>query len=202
VNGKISLVRKLLFTVIFLILASVSSLADRKLSVAETILVAVQKQAAHQHKGIFLIFSAAWSGPCKRLDMFLAAPANREIIDKYFVVARLNVAEQYGGDPKLNTPGAEKLFVKYGGPGNDVPFVALLNTRAELIVNSNRPVGEDKVETIGYPDEPLQILWFTTMLKKAAPTMSESEAQAVSDWLKKSAIHHEKPEHHRMPRSS
>jgi hypothetical protein len=202
VNGRITLVRKILFTAIFIILASVSCLADRKLSVAETILAAAQKQATRQHKGIFLIFSAAWSGPCKRLDMFLDVPANRSIIEKYFVITRLNVAEQYGGDPKLNTPGGEKLFVKFGGPGNDVPFVVLLNSKAELIVNSNRPVGEDKGETIGYPDEPLQILWFMTMLKKAAPTMSESEAQTVTDWLKKSAIHHEKPEHRRLPKSS
>ncbi len=193
--------RKPLLTLIFFVLACLCCKADRKLTVAETVLTAAQKQAKHDHKGIFLVFSAAWSTPCKRLDTFLDVPANRSVIEKYFVVTRLSVAEQYGGNPKLNTPGADKLFSRFGGPGNNVPFVVLLDNKGELIVNSNRPISEDKLDNIGYPDQPLEILWFMTMLRKAAPTMSESEAQTVTDWLKKSAVHHEKPEPHRLPSS-
>src|ERR1700686_4243521 len=114
-SGKITPVRKPGFILIFIILACLSCAADRKLSVAETILAAAQKQAAHQHKGIFLIFGGSWSGPCKELDMFLEAPANHSVIEKYFVVTRLNVAEQYGGNPKLNTPGGDKLLAGFGG---------------------------------------------------------------------------------------
>ena len=194
--------RKPVFTFIFIVLVCLYSRADRKLTVAETILTAAQKQAKHDHKGIFLVFGASWCTPCKRLDGVLDAPANRSVIEKYFVVTRLSVAEQYGGNPKLNTPGGDKLFSRFGGPGNNVPFVVLLDHKGELIVNSNRPISEDKLDNIGYPDQPLEILWFMTMLKKAAPVMSDSEVQTVTDWLKKSAKEHPKPEPRRLPKSS
>ena len=194
--------RKLAFILIFSLVTSLYCGADRKLTVAETVLEAAQKKAKKEHKGIFLVFGASWCGPCKRLDMFLNEPTNRSVIEKYFVVTRLTVAEQYGGNPKLNTPGGEKLFARFGGPGNSVPFVVLLNSKADLIVNSNRPIGNDKLDNIGYPEEPLEILWFVSMLKEAAPAMSDTETQTVGEWLKKSASHHPKPEMRRLPSSS
>jgi thiol-disulfide isomerase/thioredoxin len=194
-------VRKLAFILIFSILPCLYCSAERKLTVAETILAAAQKQAKHEHKGIFLIFGASWCGPCKRLDAFLNEPTNRSVIEKYFIVTRLTVAEQYGGNPKLNTPGGDKLFTQFGGPGNSVPFLVLLNNKANLITNSNRPIGNDKIDNIGYPDEPLEILWFVSMLKQAAPAMSDSEEKTLGEWLKKSASHQPKPEHRRLPSS-
>ncbi len=184
-----------------MLLACLACTAERKLSVAETILAAAQKKAAKEHKGIFLVFEASWNTPCKRFDTFLETPANRSVIEKYFVITRLTVAEQYGGNPKLNTPGGDKLLAGFGGPADNVPFLVLLDGKAHPIVNSNRPVGDDKVDNIGYPQQQLEILWFMTMLKKAAPTISDSESQSVADWLKKSAVHRQKPEPRRLPSS-
>jgi thiol-disulfide isomerase/thioredoxin len=193
--------RKITLALIFILATCLCSRADKKLTVAETILATAQKQAKHEHKGIFLIFGASWCGPCKKLDAFLNEPANRSVIDKYFIVTRLTVAEQYGGNPKLNTPGGDKLFTQFGGPGNSVPFLVLLNSKADLVTNSNRPIGNDKIDNIGYPDEPLEILWFVSMLKQAAPEMSDTEEQTLGEWLKKSANHQPKPGHRRLPSS-
>jgi hypothetical protein len=163
--------------------------SDHKLSEAERVLFVAQKQAALQHKRIFLIFGSSWGLPCVQLEKFLETPANRSVIDKYFIVTRLNVAEQYGGNPKLNTPGGDKLFASFGGQADRVPFVVLLDEKASPIITSNRPIGDNKVDNIAYPDRPEEILWFMAMLKRAAPSLSGDEAQVMGTWLRQSSRH-------------
>ena len=177
-------------TVLFLVLlACCCGNAQRKPTEAEKILGTAQKQAAAEHKAVFLIFGASWCGPCKRLERFLGVPANRQVIEKYFVTAHLSVAEEYGGNPARNTPGADKLFTNLGGPPGEVPFLVMLDETGSPIVNSNRPEGR-KTENIGYPEEPEEISWFMTMLRKAAPAISSDEAQTMESSLQKLAKGH------------
>jgi len=105
--------------------------------------------------------------------------------DGYFVIARLTVAEELGGNPQLNSPGAEKLILKLGGVLGSVPFVAFLDPNGELIINSCRPV-KNKADggNIGYPDEPGEIDWFLSMLKKGAPALTLEDARVIEKLLR------------------
>lgn len=153
---------------------------------AEEVLAQARVQAAEQHKNIFLIFGASWCGYCRKLDALLARPEVSPIIARHFVIARLSVSEEYRQvNPRPNSPGAEELVSKLGGPKGPVPFFALLDPNGELIINSCRPV-KDKAdgENIGFPVEPVEIDWFMTMLRKGAPDLTAEDARQIENSLR------------------
>ena len=74
---------------------------------------------------------------------------------------------------------------KLGGRNAGLPFFAFVDTKGELIVNAKRPTpGESDGRNIGHPFAPEEIVWFMKMLNKAAPKMTEAEAQKIESWLK------------------
>ena len=74
---------------------------------------------------------------------------------------------------------------KLGGRNVGLPFFAFVDSKGELIVNSKRPTGsESDGRNIGHPYAPEEIAWFMKMLVKAAPKMTEAEAQKIESWLK------------------
>ncbi len=174
------------FGLMLVLMFAVPSLAAESPTSAEEVLAQARAQAAEQHKTIFLIFSASWCGYCRKLDAFLARPEVNPIITRHFVIARLSVSEEYRRvNPQPNSPGAEELDLKLGGPKGPVPFFALLDPRGELIINSCRPV-KDKAagENIGFPIEPDEIDWFMTMLRKGAPGLTVNEARVIENSLR------------------
>jgi thiol-disulfide isomerase/thioredoxin len=146
--------------------------------------------AAQQNKLIFLIFGASWCGPCHRLDAFLAAPETLPIVQKYFVVAKLNVDEKKGEHPELESPGAQELRAKLGGEGAGVPFVVFVDATGEPLVNSIRLVNGHAKGNVGYPAEPEEIQWFMAMLKTAVPSITDGESHAIEEWLEKAQRSH------------
>jgi thiol-disulfide isomerase/thioredoxin len=183
--------RKIRLGVALMLLVTASSLAAQDPPSAERVLADAKAQAAQQHKNIFLIFRASWCEPCKQLEAFIETPEIGSILKKHFVIARVSIGEEYGDNPRLNSPGGGKLLVEVGGAtGGEggVPFIVLLDAKRKFIASSNRPVkGKAQVEGIGYPTEPEEIDWFMTMLKKGAPSLTKDDAQVVEDWLRKGA---------------
>ncbi len=147
---------------------------------ADAVLAEARAQAEQQHKNIFLIFGASWCSACHDLEAFLDQPQIQPVIAKYFVVVRLTTAEEFGGNPKLNNPGADKLIPKMGGVWGSLPFFAFLDAKGDLIINSRRPMkkkGEDG--NIGFPTQPQEIDWFMNMLRRGAPSLSADEARTI-----------------------
>jgi thiol-disulfide isomerase/thioredoxin len=183
--------RKIRLGVALMLLVTASSLAAQDPPSAERVLADAKAQAAQQHKNIFLIFRASWCEPCKQLEAFIETPEIGSILKKHFVIARVSIGEEYGDNPRLNSPGGGKLLVEVGGAtGGEggVPFIVLLDAKRRFIASSNRPVkGKAGVEGIGYPTEPEEIDWFMTMLKKGAPSLTKDDAQVVEEWLRKGA---------------
>jgi thioredoxin-related protein len=170
-----------------------SVLFAQKPTPADQVLKNAKAQAAQEHKLILVVFTASWCGPCHQFDDFLSAPETRQILEKYFVTAKLHVAERLGKRPELDSPGGEELDVKLGGANAEgqiagVPFIVFLDARGKPIVNSNRPVaGHAGGENIGYPSEPEEIDWFMAMLKKAVPMMTADESRTIDEWLRKAS---------------
>jgi thiol-disulfide isomerase/thioredoxin len=146
---------------------------------ASEVMAAAEAQATAQHKNIFLIFHASWCTYCRQLDTFLAAPENRGVVDKYFVVVHLTIQE-YGAKASLNHPGGIEVRDAVGGKNTALPFFAFLDSRGTLIVNTINSRGVN----IGYPDAPEEIDWFLVMLKKAVPAMTHEEAATLETWLR------------------
>jgi hypothetical protein len=149
---------------------------------AEMILDDAKAQAALSDRAVLAIFHASWCGWCEHFDRFLDSGKNKPIIDKYFVTAHFRVLE-HGGNAIYNTPKADALFTRLGGPSG-LPFFAFLTSKGDLIVNSKRlsDNGERGVN-IGFPSKPDEIDWFMTMIGKAAPQMTAEEAAILEKSL-------------------
>jgi len=82
---------------------------------------------------------------------------------------------------QLENAGGMGVLRKAGGDNAGLPFLAFLNAKGELIINSKR----DGHDNIGYPYQPEEVAWFMTMLGKAATDMTESERQVIENYLRK-----------------
>jgi thiol-disulfide isomerase/thioredoxin len=183
---------------IVLLMIAVAAAAAQKLPKAEEILKDAKLKAADKNKAIYLIFGASWCEACHQLDSFLGAPAVAVIFDKYFIIAKVSVGEAAAGHPAWDNPGSDSLMMKYGGVTASgeagLPFIALLDQKAKLIVNSNNPKkGKNADAGTGFPTEPAEIDWFLSMLKKAAPAITEDETRTIQEGLKKAAAESSAP---------
>ncbi len=172
-----------------LLLCATLVFAAPKLPKAEQVLADAENKAGEQHKTIFLVFGASWCETCHELDKFLDAPEIHPILDKYFVIAKLSVAEEADGKPQLNNPGGEQLMGKFGGVGAggaiSLPFIVVVSPKGIPLINSKRPVpGKREGADIDYPPSPEDARWCMTMLKKGAPEMTAEESQTISEWLR------------------
>ena len=104
-------------------------------------------------------------------------------MEKYFVPVHFTVQERKE-KKALETPGGDELMKTLGGPAG-LPYLAFLNEKGELIINSMRPVeGGKSPENIGHPDKPEEVDWFMAMVAKAAPSMTRDEAATLEKWLR------------------
>lgn len=180
--------RKACFATILLVLSVCvpAFAADKPLS-ADQILSKAKSQATEQHKNIFVIFQASWCADCHQLDAFLSAPEIQPIFAKHYVIARINVAEENGGNVALNNPGGLNLLIKFGGVGprgdTAIPFVSILSEKGKLIITSSPP--GHAPGGIGYPTTSADIDWFMTMLSKGSSPLAADDQQIVRNWLVK-----------------
>ena len=93
--------------------------------------------------------------------------------------------QEQAGSKERNTPGAEEVLARVGGPSG-LPFIAFLDGQGKLIVNSMQPSGADGKPggNIGHPFQPSEIDWFLIMLRKGAPRMTPQESSAIEKWLR------------------
>jgi thioredoxin-related protein len=157
---------------------------------AVRVLATAKAAAVEQHRNIFLVFGASWCAPCREMEVFMKDREIRPILEKYFVIADLNIQEERGKHPELNSPGAEKLVAEFGGESGGVPFIVFLDEQGQLLINSNRPsTGKPNGENIGYPALPVEIDWFMTMLQKTLPTLTKPDARTIENWLRRASAH-------------
>jgi thiol-disulfide isomerase/thioredoxin len=179
-------------SVALVLLISTPAFASQAPHKAEETLKTAKLKAAAENKAILLIFGASWCEACHQLDSFLGLPEIAPIFDKYFVIARITFGEAAAGHPEWDDPGSDTLLIKYGavyaGGTVDLPFMALLDAKAKLIVNSNRAVKGDSTTTgIGFPSEAADMRFFLGMLQKAAPNLTEAEAHKIQEGLQKAS---------------
>ena len=150
--------RRFLTLMILLSMHGITAVCAEEPPGADQVLASAKAQATEQHKDIFLVFRASWCQPCKELETFLEDSEVRPILEKYFVIAALNVEESRGKHPELENPGAEKLVSDFGDASGGVPFIVFLDEQGQLLVNSNRPAkGKPNGENVGYPAVPKEI---------------------------------------------
>jgi thiol:disulfide interchange protein len=151
------------------------------LPAAQDVMAHAEAKAAAEHKNILLTFSASWCGPCKMFERFLQDPTIHPIMDKSFVMDRLDVGERPTDTKHADSPGGEALMASLGGKNVGYPFIVMLDPAGKPIVDSLRTGKPDS--NVGYPALPIEVDWFMQMLQKAAPSLSPQETATIHAWL-------------------
>jgi len=151
---------------------------------AKYILKAALVEAQSSKKNVFLIFHATWCVWCKRLETALENPEIKPIIDRNYVIARLDLKERGEKIQTHENTGGKEILAKFGGSKSGLPFIVFLNKKGKMIANSNVMPNN---QNIGYPGTKEEIAAFIKLLKQTAPHMTDKQRTVISKYLKKSA---------------
>ena len=151
---------------------------------AQNILKAAIAEGRSSKKNIFLIFHATWCVWCKRLETALENPEIKPILDKNYIIARLDVKERGEKIQTHECPGGNELLTKFGGSKSGLPFIVFLNKKGKMIANSNVM---PKNQNIGYPGSKEEIAAFMKLLRQTAPRITDKEHNRISKYLEKNA---------------
>ena len=173
--------RNLLLTAALLATAGIATAQAPALPPAQDVMTKAEARASAEHKNILLTFSASWCGPCKMFERFLEDPAIHPIMDKAFVMDRLDVGEHPSDTKHADSPGGEDLLASLGGKNTGYPYIVMVTPAGKPIVNSLR--GGKPDGNVGYPALPVEVDWFMDMLQKAAPSLTAQDRTTIHTWL-------------------
>lgn len=81
--------------------------------------------AAKTKRPVLVVFGANWCGDCKALDLALKAPANAALMDKEFIVVKVDVGKF---DRNLDVVESTGVTIKKG-----IPAAAVLSPQQKLL---------------------------------------------------------------------
>jgi thioredoxin-related protein len=173
-----------LLTLLLLLLTSTAPGKTDKPDSAQNIMRTAVSEARSSKKNVFLIFHASWCKWCKRLDTVLANPEIKPVIDKNYIIARIDVQERREKIQIYENPGGNEILTKFGGAESGLPFIVFLNKKGNMIANTNVM---PKNQNIGYPGAREEIAAFIKLLKQTAPRMTDKERNKISQHFKRNA---------------
>jgi thioredoxin-related protein len=151
---------------------------------AQMILKTALQEAKTSGKNVVLIFHATWCSWCRRLEAAMETPSIKEIIEKHYVVMKLDVLERGDKIKSHENPGGREILKKLGGENSGLPFLAFLTADGTMIANSN--VMPDN-QNIGYPGSKEEISAFMKLLQRTSHRMNAKQRAIISGYLIKNA---------------
>jgi thioredoxin-related protein len=119
---------------------------------AKRVLDEALSRASSDDKRVFLTFGAPWCGWCHRLHDWMARPEIATVLDRDFVIARVDIDRMTGG---------KDVQARYQPKtSGGIPWFAILDARGKPLATSDGPRGN-----IGYPGEPAGIDHFLKVVK-------------------------------------
>jgi thioredoxin-related protein len=141
---------------------------------AKLILEETLSRAESDDKRVFLIFGAPWCGWCHRLGDWLAQPEVAGILDRDFVIAKIDIDRMTGGkDVMLHYRTKES-----GG----IPWYAILDPKGKSLATADGPNGN-----IGYPFEPKEIDHFLSIVKGQSRRIEARQVDQLRHSLQEAA---------------
>ncbi|UCD51982.1 MAG: thioredoxin family protein [Phycisphaerales bacterium] len=136
---------------------------------ASEVFAAALKQARTQEKNIFIRIGAPWCGWCRRMDKFLAQPPIAKIVEKDYVVVKID-------QQRMTNAKAVIDKIRKPSEGGGIPWFAFLDAKGNILVTSTRPDGRN----VGFPvDRQTEIPHFVNMLKQTRSKITDADIELL-----------------------
>jgi thioredoxin-related protein len=150
---------------------------------AKIVLEEALSRASAADKRLFLTFGAPWCGWCHRLEDLFAEPEVAAILEREFVVTKIDVDRMKGGkDIMMNYRSSQA-----GG----IPWYTILDAKAKSLATSDCPDGN-----IGYPLKPKEIDRFVAIVKNQSRRLGAEQEKKLRQLLTDAAERIEKVSRH------
>ena len=140
-------------------------------SLAEKIRDAAIKQAKKEDKLVLLVFAVHDQSWCDLLDAYHADRAVRGVLDKHFVLRRIDVEE----------PGGTEMYLERGQRG--FPAFSILDVNGKVISDSGQ-----NGQNFGFPNNDEQVDQYIAALTAACPQLSEQDIVVLRQRLEKMRV--------------
>jgi hypothetical protein len=161
----------LLFSVL-LILASCSWYNSlRGVSIADKIRADALATAKSNAKLVLLVFGMHDKGWSDRLDEYHADPDVSNVLNKYFVIARIDIEQ----------PGGMEMYLQRGERG--APAFSILDPSGALLSDSGQAD-----ENFGFPNNPEQVDRYIAVLKSACPKLTDDDITILRQKLEQMRV--------------
>ena len=183
--------RKMNIVVLFVLMLSAITLLpgyaqDPGPESARKIVSSALGQANAEKKNVLLIFHASWCKWCKKLDTLLEQPGIKELIDRNYVITRIDVQETGDKKQTLENPDGGDVMKEFKGENAGLPFYVFLARDGKMIANSNALPDSSN---IGYPGSKEEIAAFVGLIRKAAPGITVEQSDIITTYFTKTTPH-------------
>jgi thioredoxin-related protein len=142
---------------------------DAKAALADALL-----RASSDDKRVFLTFGAPWCGWCHRLDDWMAQPEVSAILERDFIVTKIDIERMIAGDEIMKQYRADSSA--------GIPWYAILDPAGKKLATADQPGSN-----IGYPYSPEEIDSFLTLLKGQARRIDAGGFEKIRKSLNENA---------------
>ncbi len=124
------------------------------------------------NKKVFVRVGAPWCGWCHRMDAYVTEPDIDAILEKDFVVVKID---------QDRMPGAKEVIAGLRSEGSGgIPWFAFLDGDGKVLVTSDAP----GTGNVGFPQEATaEIPYFKSMLEQVKSTMTDADIARLGDRL-------------------
>jgi thioredoxin-related protein len=159
---------------IIILLSCISFPAMAQQPTANEVLKKAYRQAAAEHKNVFVMFSASWCVWCHKMDGSINDPEVHEFFQKNYVLTHLTIQESENNQD-LENPGGRAIYTKYGGNNDQgIPYWLIFDPEGKLLADSQIMPGEN----CGCPATKKEVAYLIKVLK-ATSKITPSEEKAI-----------------------
>ncbi len=140
-------------------------------SLAEKIRAAALVQAKKEGKLVLLVFGIHGTSWSDRLDAYHDDPKVRSVLEKHFVLARVDIQE----------PGGMEMYMELGSRGS--PAFSILNSAGDLVADSGQ-----NDQNVGFPNKPEEVDRYIAALKTACPALTQDDEAVLRKKLEQMRV--------------
>lgn len=140
-------------------------------SVAEKVLAGAVARAKGHDKLVLLVFGLHDKNWSDRLDQFHADPDVSSVLNKYFVLARID----------MDQPGGTEMYLQRGERG--APAFSILDASGAHLSDSGQAE-----KNFGFPNNPDQVDRYIAALKAACPELTDNDVAVLRQKLEQMRV--------------